>query len=221
MKTVKFFLAVMLVMIGTSASAQFTSSPRSHASSKNVNSGWNEFTFDLGYGQTYYTGDHDIDSEDIWGVSFNYGRGIHLNRSNGLTLRPGTGVLVAYQNTDGHYDDVNTVVVSITPKVDFGYHFTFPNSSVSLFPYVGLTTRVNVWGQIDYNDETYDLFDSDEGDANRFQVGGRIGFDAHFNHFVLGFTYEQDFTKFSEYNYRGFSEDIKIRDINLRLGWCF
>lgn len=215
MKTIKLLLAAALVMIGTSASAQFTTSSRSQStsSSKNINAGWNEFTFDLGYGQSYYIGHGDNDDEDVWGVSFNYGRGIHLNRSNGLTLRPGVGVLVGYKEADGYYDDVKTTLVSITPKVDFGYHFTFPNSSISLFPYVGLTTRVNVWGQTDYDDDTYDLFDPDEGDANRFQVGARFGFDAHFNSFVLGLTYEDDFTEFSE--------DIKIRDINLRLGWCF
>lgn len=215
MKTLqRLFIVAMLTMVCNAASAQSAS-------------GWNEFTFDLGYGNSYDTEDDDY-NEDIWGFSFNYGRGIHLSSNNGLTLRPGAGILVGYQHVDGdryydsyydsyygYYDDYdkNTVCVSITSKLDFGYHVIFPGSSVSLFPYVGLTTRFNVWGQIDYDDETYDLFASDEGDANRVQVGGRIGFDAHFSRFVLGMTYEHDFSEFAE--------NIKLWNVNLRLGWCF
>lgn len=103
--------------------------------------------------------------------------------------------------------------VSVTPKLDFGYHVVWPNSSVSIFPYIGITTRINAWGEGSYDGKTWDIFDEDEGGSERFQVGGRIGFDAHFNKFLLGFTYENDFSEISE--------NVKIRSINLKLGWCF
>jgi len=207
MKKINFFLAAALMMVGTSANAQFVQGSNS-SSSNRYNAGWNEFTFDLGYGKLYADeGDGDA---DLGTVAFNYARGIHLTRSNGLTLRPGAGLLVGYADI---YD--GATFVSLTPKVDFGYHFTFPSSSVSLFPYVGITTRINLWGQIqdDYDDETYDMFDEDEGGGKRFQAGLRIGFDAHFNRFVLGMTYENDLTEFGD--------NVKLWQLNLKLGWCF
>lgn len=177
---------------------------------KYYNAGWNEFTFDLGSGKIYYTGKGDAADEDAYFFSFNYARGIHLSRDNGFTMRPGIGILVGSLD-----DDSNPIFTSITPKIDFGYHVTWPNSSISIFPYIGLTTRINVWGQYedDYYDETYDLFDSDEGDADRFQIGARIGLDAHFNKFVLGLTYDNDISEFAD--------KLKIWTINLKLGWCF
>lgn len=194
MKQLRLWLAALLVIASVPASAQL------------YNAGWNEFSFDLSYGQVYAT--KGGGNQDLGAVAFNYARGIHLTRSNGLTLRPGVGVLVGYADVwDG------ATFVSLTPKVDFGYHFTFPNSKVSLFPYIGLTTRINTWGEIKYDDETLDLFDKDEGGANRFQVGGRVGFDVHFNRFVLGLTYEHDFSEFADY--------AKVWNLNLKLGWCF
>lgn len=213
MKNFKSLLAAVLIAVSSSASAQFIQNGNKN-NSNSYNAGWNEFTFDLGYGNSYYTEDGDY-NEDIGLFAFNYAHGIHLTRTNGLTLRPSVGVLVGYLSEDDYYynKDMTTVFVSLTPKVDFGYHFIFPNSSISIFPYIGLTTRINTWGQIDIDGDTYDLFDEDEGDANRFQVGGRIGCDAHFNKFVLGLTYEHDFSNFSD--------DVRIWHLNLKLGWCF
>lgn len=207
MRRLKSLLAAVLIMVSSSASAQFIQN-NSSSSGINYDSGWNEFTFDLGYGNTYYTEDNDY-NEDMWGFAFNYGRGIHLAQSNGITLRPNVGILIGYQDVS----DINVTWVSLTPKIDFGYHFIFPGSSISIFPYIGLTTRINTWGQIDDDGDTYDLFDDDEGEANRFQIGGRTGFDVHFNRFILGFTYEQDFSEFTD--------DVKCWQLNLKLGWCF
>lgn len=197
MKNFRFMLLTALMMICATANAQ------------SYNAGWNEFTFDIGYGNTYYDGSGSSSHEDITTLSFNYARGIHLTRSNGLTLRPGVGILYGYQDANG----AETNFLSVTPKVDFGYHVVWPNSSISIFPYVGLTTRINAWGEIDYNGHKYDLFDSDEGNANRFQVGGRIGFDVHFNKFVLGLTYEHDFSEITE--------DVKMWTCNVKIGWTF
>lgn len=122
---------------------------------------------------------------------------------------------MGYQHEYDYYfdSDITTVFVSLTPKIDFGYHFIFPNSSISIFPYIGLTTRFNIWGQIEIDDETYDLFDDDEGDYSRIQIGSRIGVDAHFNKFVLGLAYEHDSSEIDG----GF----KLWFLNLKLGWCF
>lgn len=199
MRRLKSLLAAVLIMVSSSASAQFIQN-NSSSSGINYDSGWNEFTFDLGVGNIYNTEYSGYDGT-IYGFSFNYARGIHLNRSNGLTLRPSAGIFGAYQDSY----DIN--FSSLTLKVDFGYHFIFPNSSISLFPYIGLTTRTNVWGQKD--DE--DLFD--DWGVNRFQIGGRSGFDAHFRKFILGLTYERDFSEFDT--------NVKIWYVNLKLGWCF
>lgn len=51
------------------------------ASAQSYNAGWNEFTFDLGYGKTYYTGSGNSSDEDIYGLAFNYARGISYYQS--------------------------------------------------------------------------------------------------------------------------------------------
>lgn len=185
----------------------------SYDGGERYNAGWNEFTFDIGYGYTYESGSYD--NEDIATVSVNYARGIHLNRSNGLTLRPVTGVFYGYQDKkinkihDYSYDR-KKYFFSITQKLDIGYHVVWPNSFISIFPYAGVTTRINVWGEIDRNGKKDDLFGSY---YNYFQVGGRVGFDVHFKKFLLGVTYEYDFSDFYD--------DAKIGTANLKLGWCF
>lgn len=211
MKSIRFLLAIMLFMVGTVANAQVAT--RGHAAdNQRYNAGWNEFSFGLSDGNLYESGDFG-DGLDLYGLSFNYGRGIHLSRSNGLTLRPSIGLYTSYLDQTGIFDSLELYFVSLTPKVDFGYHFVFPNSVISLYPYMGIAMRFNTWGKLDAGFGRINFFDSNEGDANRIQAGLRTGIDAHFNRFVLGMSMEGDLTEFIG--------DLRIFSLNLKLGWTF
>lgn len=211
MKNIRFLLASALFWVGMTVNAQQTAQGNA-ADNQRYNAGWNEFYFNLSDGNLYESGDFG-DGYDLFGLSFNYGRGIHLSRSNGLTLRPSIGVNVSYLDQTWGFESCEMYFVSLTPKVDFGYHITFPHSVISLYPYAGIAMRINACGELDMGNGDIDLFASDEGNANRFQVGLRTGFDAHFKRFVIGTSVEGDLTKFVG--------PLRIFSINLKLGWAF
>lgn len=211
MKNIRFLLATTLIMVGTAANAQQATRGNA-ADNQRCDAGWNEFSFGLSDGTLYESGDFG-DGLDIYGLSFNYGRGVHLSRSNGLTLRPSIGVYASYFDQTGFYDSLEMYFVSLTPKVDLGYHFQFPHSVISLYPYVGIAMRLNMWGKLDTDYGKIDLFDDNEGNANRIQAGLRTGIDAHFKRFVLGINMEGDLTKFMS--------NLRIFSLNLKLGWTF
>lgn len=208
------FLTIAAVLIATAASAQIVSSTsRSISEVKTVSRGWNELNFGADFGS------FDVDDGD--GVNFTtlslgWAKAIQVSNATPLFLRPGVALQYSFWSDDYDEEEISGKWLSIAPTLDFGYLFT-PNSSISIFPYAGVTTRFNVWGEEKYTyrdeEETYNLFDSDEGDCKRFQIGWRIGCDFHFSSFILGVGYGMDFNEFAE--------DTKISSLNVKAGIKF
>lgn len=208
----KFFLVVVAVLFAFTANAQIVSSTsRSISTSTEKANGWSELTFDVGFQSMYFTEDDD-DSESFTGLSLNYAKAIGLSSKIPLFIRPGIGVQYSF----GDMYDVDFNNLAITPKCDIGYLFNIPNSSVGLFPYFGITSRVNVLGSLSYEGESINIYDDDEMDgdaANRFQLGWRIGIDAHLSNFIVGFDYGNDFMEFSDYT--------KLKAFTVKVGFRF
>lgn len=211
-----FFLTVAAALITTAANAQIVSSTsRSISEVKTVSRGWNELNFGVDFGNL------DVDDEDGHGfttLSLGWAWATPVSSTTPLFLRPGAALQYSFWSDEDDYEKVSLKWLSVAPTCDFGYLFT-PTSSISIFPYVGITTRLNLWGEETWEDkkyeeeEDYDLFDSDEGDCKRFQIGWRIGCDFQFNRFILGIGYGMDFSEFAE--------DTKISSFNVKVGVKF
>jgi len=210
------FLTIAAALIATAANAQIVSSTsRSISEVKTVSRGWNELNFGVDFGS------FDVDDGDGFNfttLSLGWAKAIQVSNSTPLFLRPGAALQYSFWSDGDDEEKVTGKWLSVAPTCDFGYLFT-PSSSISIFPYVGLTTRFNIWGEEKYEsdyydeEESYDLFDSDEGDCKRFQIGWRIGCDFHFSRFILGVGYGMDFNEFAE--------DTKISSFNVKAGIKF
>lgn len=190
-------LVVSAVLFVTAMDAQIVSST-SHKITAKKTSGWSELYLNAEFGNGHC--EYEGASRDVsfTNPTLGYMRAIGLSSSAPIYLRPGVAVGAAFG------DDVSTFV-HIDPMVDFGYMWE-PTSSVGLFPHVGITTRVGIWG----DDDMYDV-------CNRFQIGGRIGVDAHFSNFILGVDYGFDFSNLTDNE--GFTE--KLSGVSVKIGLAF
>jgi len=95
------------------------------------------------------------------------------------------------------------------------------SDNMSLFPYVGLSLKGHLFGEIEeeneYYDETYtiNVFDDDdlEDPWNRFQIGWQIGATLNINKYNVGLSYGTDITELGE--------DMDTKTFKLSLGVNF
>lgn len=155
---------------------------------------------------------YDGHSESFSGFAVNYTQAISITQSAPLFIEWGLGA----QWSTKSENDIKMNFVSMKVPLNLVYDFQIPGTNINLDPYVGINLRGNVWGEVknDNYDTKYDLFDSDEGDCNRFQFGGHLGVKARFNNsFFVGVGYGFDFNEFDE--------DTKINELSLSLGLAF
>lgn len=211
-----FMFMVAFTMAATSVKSQIvtsTSRQVTYNEVKTVSNDWQELTFDAEIGTITTNYDDGDDARNYTGLKIGWARAIPVSQSVSLYVKPGVDLQYIFSNDD-NYNLEKISFVSVVPACDFGYLFTFGGSSIELFPYIGLTARVNLWGQGTYYDEEdIDLFDSDEGDCNRFQLGLRSGIDAHFGNFIVGIGYGTDLMEFAE--------DTKTSNFNVKVGLKF
>lgn len=199
----RLILAIAATLMVTAANAQIVSSTsRTISVEKKVNRGWSELYLGYDFDKVSYDG-NKMDLSNT--VSLGVACAIPVSSNRPIFVRP--GVAAQYSFGDDNYDGLWWL--SIAPACDLGYLLT-PISNVSVFPYLGLKARGNVYGENYYG---YSLFASDELDWNRFQVGWRIGCDFQLSRIIFGIGYGADFSEIADEN--------KLSCVSLKLGLKF
>lgn len=203
----KMILLAVLAIMGLQAQAQIVSSRSSMITREVVDrGGWS--TFGIEYLPS--TMSNDGRSESFTGLALNYTNALSLTQSAPLFLEWGVGAQYSF------YDKNNVSVkwVSAKAPVNLIYDVPLPNTNIHLDPFVGVKFRFNIWGEGKNSKASYNLFSSDGGDANRFQIGMQIGLKARFNNqFYAGVGYGFDFSDFGS--------NTKIQEIKIMAGLVF
>lgn len=194
----KLILLALMAVLGLQAQAQIGK----------TYSGWS--TFALEYMPCKFTNG----GESFTGLAFTFTNALPLTQSEPVFFEWGLGGQYSFYDKD----NVKMKMASVKVPLNIVYDFAIPGSTISIDPYLGVHFRVNVWGEekveVDGRKQTINLFDKDEGDCNRFQVGGHIGLKARFNKaFFLGASYGFDFSKFGG--------DSKVNEVTLAVGLVF
>lgn len=201
MKKLTLVLAVAMMAIATTASAQFVNGG---TRSSMVADTENYSRLELGYSPV------TIEKFDLTGLSLGWTKGISLTQDLPLFLEVGANVMYSF----GEKHDIEISLLSLNVPVTIAWKFA-PTESISIIPHAGLNLRGHILGtEESFDDEDYDLFDSDEGDGKRFNVGGTVGLAANFNKFMVGLGYTFDFNetwkKTDKLNYLTISIGLKF-----------
>lgn len=217
MKKIKFFTICLLSIVAMAVNAQTTKGW------DGVRVSYNSFTFDGGvsYSPTqslYQEGSEDYfqDWDAVMGLeigyikSFSISKGLPLFLETGASLLWVNGDLREYNEdfSDEYENDIieektSVNMFSLIVPVNVGYKFDI-NEDFSVFPYAGAYFRANITGKLkdelndhletqdNYSNEI-DMFDKDEGDGSRFQVGLQIGTTLNYKEtYNLGISYGFD-----------------------------
>lgn len=191
MKKLSFMLTMAMMVIATTASAQFAnSSKKSNRTTANTEN-YNRIT--AAYNSV------SVDDLDLMGFSVGWTKGINIANDLPLYLETGIGVMYAFgDDTDWEGDTFEESYLGVNVPLLLTYKF-FPIETMAIAPYAGLNLRGNILGKEkwpDY-DETYDWFEEDF-DAKRFCVGASLGVNFDFNKLSIGVGYTFDFTEIME-----------------------
>lgn len=217
MKQIKIASVAMMMMLSTSAFAQFSNTNSSVGSSnsgsgigliKNCNP-YDRVTLD--YVNRSISPKHG-DDVSTNGFALDYIHGFSLSSSLPLFLETGIGFDLGFWGKSSDEDDydeydedaeVNLTTMSISVPVNLAYKLQFTDA-FSLQPFIGLNFKVNALAKYkmtfeDYEEDNEDwsAFDKEymgkEGVWNRFQMGWHIGAGINYNNFYLGLSYGTDF----------------------------
>lgn len=201
MKKITLMLAIAMMAIATTASAQFVSGGTRSSMVADTD---NYSRLELGYSPVTV-----LEELDLTGLSLGWTKGISLTQDLPLFLEVGANVMYSF----GEKYDIETSLLSLNVPVTVAWKFS-PTESISLIPHAGLNLRGHILGTMSYDGEDLDLFDSDEGDGKRFNVGGTVGLAANFNKFMVGLGYTFDFNetweKTDKLNYLTISIGLKF-----------
>ena len=201
MKKITLMLAIAMMAIATTASAQFVSGGTRSSMVADTD---NYSRLELGYSPVTV-----LEELDLTGLSLGWTKGISLTQDLPLFLEVGANVMYSF----GEKYDIETSLPSLNVPVTVAWKFS-PTESISLIPHAGLNLRGHILGTMSYDGEDLDLFDSDEGDGKRFNVGGTVGFAASFNKFMVGLGYTFDFNE-------TWKEADKINYLTISIGLKF
>lgn len=189
MKGIKFIVATSLLAISSGAYAQFAnSSSRASVSSVSID-GW------TGVWAEYNPIKIENDDDDMKMTGFSGGvsRAFSISQDSPLLLEAGVGVQYASGSRNvelfGYKWKNELNILSVKAPVNLLYGFEVPNSNISIYPFVGVTLRGNLSGEMTFkaDGETLkaDIFDEDKMNEEfyplkidafeRFQVGWQIG----------------------------------------------
>lgn len=182
-----------LLGIASTVSAQFVNTRSGSSSSMNSSS---DVTAWSGLRISYHPVSFNGDGDDLSfnGASVSYVKSFKVSNTAPLFIE--TGLNASWIGGEVEDTDIKLNMFSLNVPVNFGYKFAFGENN-GIFPFVGLTFRGNIFGQLKYDDESINVFDEDEvGDAwKRFQIGWQIGVGANFNTFFVGASYGTDFSE--------------------------
>lgn len=95
-----------------------------------------------------------------------------------------------------HVSGDGTTLISAIIPVNVTY--TFDIDKIKLIPFAGLNLTAHILGKDSYDGESIDLFNKDEGNCNRFQVGAQFGAKAIYEKYIFGISYQPSITKFTD-----------------------
>lgn len=179
MKKITLMLAVAMMAIATTASAQFVNGG---SRSSMVADTENYSRLELGYSPVTV-----LEELDLTGLSLGWTKGISLTQGLPLFLEVGANVMYGF----GESYDIETSILSLNVPVTVAWKFSL-TEAISLVPHAGLNLRGHLLGKMSYDGEDLNLFDSEEGDGKRFNVGGTVGVAANFKKFTVGLGYTFD-----------------------------
>lgn len=213
----KVIVLALLAVMGLQAQAQIVSSRSSMVTREVIDrGGWS--TFGVEYLPSTFKYDKGDDTESFTGLAVNYTNAISITQSMPFFIEWGIGAQWSFKSEENHGVDVKMNFISAKIPVNLIYDIDMPNSTIHIDPFVGVKFRGNIWGQekAEYSghSEKIDLFDSDEGDCKRFQIGLQAGVKVRFDKsFFLGVGYGTDFMEFAK--------DTKINEWKIMAGIVF
>lgn len=214
----KLIVLALMAVMGLQAQAQIVSSRSSMVTREVIDrGGWS--TFGVEYLPSTFKYSHgDSDSESFNALALNYTNAVSITQSMPFFIEWGIGAQWSFKSEDKHGYDYKMNMISAKIPINLIYDIEMPNSNIHFDPFVGVKFRGNIWGQekVEYNNSSQkmDLFDSDEGDCKRFQVGLQAGLKVRFDKtFFLGIGYGIDFMEFAD--------DTKINEVKIMAGIVF
>lgn len=202
MKTMRFCLAVCLLSLTGTASAQFANSNASSVSSTSRNADTNEWQrISISYNPTKIIYDYEgVDNLGVNGFSIGYTKGFSIAKEFPLFLETGIGATYSFGKEDyddlGYKEDIlerKTNLFSINIPVNLAYKFSLPNGKVSIVPYIGVNFRGNIIGKQKYN-LTVDTNELGFSEDKFWEQMGKEGFKQEANMFDKKDTGSKDYT---------------------------
>lgn len=232
-KTFAFLLTACLVVLVSSASAQFSNAGGAggHGTAR---SGLQKETdnysrISVAYHPMQFASGSD--KCNLTGLSAGYDYGIHLTRDLPLFVEVGARVLYGFgkyrfDDYDDDYDydydydpdefEVKNRLLALDVPVAATYKFSFSNG-LAVAPYLGINLRGLLMAQGEAWGEKISWFDkkelSDDETWSRFQVGWRLGVGLNYKRFYFGVGYGKDFTELCK--------KTKMSTTTIALGYTF
>lgn len=213
----KLIVMAVLAAMGLQAQAQIVSSRSSMVTREVIDrGGWS--TFGVEYLPSTFSYDGGGDSESFTGLALNYTNAISITQSMPFFIEWGIGAQWSFRSDSKNGYDYKMNFISAKVPVNLIYDIEMPNSTIHIDPFVGVKFRANIWGQTKEEgrgyEEKFNMFDSDEGDCKRFQVGLQAGVKVRFDRsFFLGVGYGIDFNEFAK--------KTKINELKVMAGIVF
>lgn len=171
------FLAVCLAVMTSAINAQ-------SEGWKGVKATYNNFEFE--------------DADAISSFSVGYVQGFKILKSLPVFVEGGANAIYTAGDIA---EGVKYTSFAAEIPVNIGYKFNI-DDNISLFPFVGVTARYNITGEIE-----------DGEDADKFQHGWQIGLTANYANYNLGVSYGADLNEIYE--------ETKTTSIKISVGYNF
>ena len=236
-------LVAMLMMISTSAFAQFANAGASKFTSAADTDGWQGVTASYNIGALSYDFDGAKDT-DFNGFSISYVKAFSISKSLPLFVEAGLGITYAsgeekwgdFGSFDDDYDDwydydwygydyddfevkMEYTYLGVTVPVNLAYKYTL-NEEIQIIPFTGVYLRAGVISKAKVESEDYDLFDDNEAKQiglsdswNRFQFGWQIGAKVAYKQFTAGISYGTDLNEIAK--------KTKMNNLSISVGYNF
>lgn len=138
------------------------------------------------------------DCDAISAFSVGYVHSFNVVESLPIFVEGGLNAIYASGDVE---DGVKYTGIAAEIPVNVGYKVAL-NDDFSLFPYVGVTGRYNIKGEIE-----------DVDDADKFQYGWQVGVTANYSNYNIGVSYGADLNEIFE--------ETKTTSIKISVGYNF
>ncbi len=204
MKTIKYLLSAAMLVVATSASAQFASGGGFSAGSADTED-YSRLKISYARGTPSYDSSHSIDADAANGFAVEYDYGMNIMPNVPLFLEYGANVtFLMHSEEESGYESKNKMLFATIP-VNVVYKFAITDD-FGIEPHVGLGFRFNILGKgtVSYGGSEADINYFDEDDMgedytwNRFQLCGQAGLGLTYTQWYLGWEYSWNFMELAK-----------------------